>query len=146
MQLQVTGDTLLWRRGNGQFSESAQAQWLRSGFEIDASGAWSPGSGKQGRWRTVGSLRLDGNAVTGAMRQISPAGDQMYRQCSANIPVALAVAARTMAPPAPLPQLPHDPVRAQALGCIERMLDFVKAHPQSVAQPRSGFVPNIGVA
>jgi len=114
VQLQVTGDTLLWRRGNGQFSESAQAQWLRSGFEIDASGAWSPGSGKQGRWRTVGSLRLDGNAVTGAMRQISPAGDQMYRQCSANIPVALAVAARTMAPPAPLPQLPHDPVRAQA--------------------------------
>ena len=39
-----------------------------------------------------------------------------------------------------------EPTRAQALGCIERMLDFVKAHPQSVAQPRSGFVPNIGVA
>jgi quinolinate synthase len=36
--------------------------------------------------------------------------------------------------------------RSQALGCIERMLDFVKAHPASVAQPRSGFVPNIGVA
>jgi quinolinate synthase len=39
-----------------------------------------------------------------------------------------------------------EPIRAQALGCIERMLDFVKANPQSVAQPRSGFVPNIGVA
>ncbi|HMO47482.1 MAG TPA: quinolinate synthase NadA [Rubrivivax sp.] len=39
-----------------------------------------------------------------------------------------------------------EPVRGQALGCIERMLDFVKAHPDSVAQPRSGFVPNIGVA
>jgi hypothetical protein len=26
------------------------------------------------------------------------------------------------------------------------MLDFVKTHPDSVAQPRSGFVPNIGVA
>jgi quinolinate synthase len=39
-----------------------------------------------------------------------------------------------------------EPVRSQALGCIERMLDFVKAHPQSVAQPRRGFVPNIGVA
>jgi len=39
-----------------------------------------------------------------------------------------------------------EPVRSQALGCIERMLDFVKAHPQSVAQPRSGFVPNVGVA
>jgi quinolinate synthase len=39
-----------------------------------------------------------------------------------------------------------EPVRSQALGCIERMLDFVKAHPDSVAQPRSGFVPNIGVA
>jgi quinolinate synthase len=39
-----------------------------------------------------------------------------------------------------------EPIRSQALGCIERMLDFVKAHPQSVAQPRSGFVPNIGVA
>ena len=39
-----------------------------------------------------------------------------------------------------------EPIRSQALGCIERMLDFVKAHPQSVAQPRGGFVPNIGVA
>jgi quinolinate synthase len=39
-----------------------------------------------------------------------------------------------------------EPVRSQALGCIERMLDFVKAHPASVAQPRSGFVANIGVA
>jgi quinolinate synthase len=39
-----------------------------------------------------------------------------------------------------------EPIRSQALGCIERMLDFVKANPQSVAQPRSGFVPNIGVA
>ena len=33
-----------------------------------------------------------------------------------------------------------------ALGCIERMLDFVKANPASLAQPQSGFVPNIGVA
>ena len=39
-----------------------------------------------------------------------------------------------------------EPTRAQALGCIERMLDFVKAHPGSIAQPRSGFVPIIGVA
>ena len=39
-----------------------------------------------------------------------------------------------------------EPVRSQALGCIERMLDFVKANPGSIAQPRSGFVPNIGSA
>jgi len=39
-----------------------------------------------------------------------------------------------------------EPIRRRALGCIERMLDFVKAHPDSIAQPRSGFVPNIGVA
>jgi quinolinate synthase len=39
-----------------------------------------------------------------------------------------------------------EPVRSRALGCIERMLDFVKAHPDALAQPRSGFVPNIGVA
>jgi quinolinate synthase len=39
-----------------------------------------------------------------------------------------------------------EPVRGKALRCIERMLDFVKAHPQSIAQPRSGFVPNIGTA
>jgi quinolinate synthase len=37
-------------------------------------------------------------------------------------------------------------VRSRALGCIERMLDFVKRHPQAIAQPRQGFVPNIGVA
>jgi quinolinate synthase len=39
-----------------------------------------------------------------------------------------------------------EPVRCRALGCIERMLDFVKDHPHSIAQPRAGFVPNIGVA
>jgi len=39
-----------------------------------------------------------------------------------------------------------EPIRSRALGCIERMLDFVKTHPDSIAQPRSGFVPNIGVA
>jgi len=39
-----------------------------------------------------------------------------------------------------------EPVRSQALGCIERMLEFVKTHPGSLAQPRSGFVPNVGVA
>ena len=39
-----------------------------------------------------------------------------------------------------------EPVRTRALGCIERMLDFVKRHPDSIAQPRQGFVPNIGAA
>jgi len=37
-----------------------------------------------------------------------------------------------------------EPVRGKALGCIERMLDFVKAHPQSVQTP--GLVKNIGAA
>ena len=41
-----------------------------------------------------------------------------------------------------------EPTRAQALGCIERMLDFVAAHPAAVAQPqaRSGFTRDIGSA
>ena len=39
-----------------------------------------------------------------------------------------------------------EPVRSQALGCIERMLDFVKAHPAALAQPVSGFVPDVGAA
>lgn len=37
-------------------------------------------------------------------------------------------------------------VRAKALGCIERMLDFVAANPQAVQKPVAGFVPNIGSA
>jgi len=37
-----------------------------------------------------------------------------------------------------------EPVRGRALGCIERMLDFVKAHPASIARP--GLVPHIGAA
>jgi quinolinate synthase len=36
-----------------------------------------------------------------------------------------------------------EPVRGQALGCIERMLDFVAAQP---APAVPGFVPNIGAA
>jgi len=39
-----------------------------------------------------------------------------------------------------------EPVRSQALGCIERMLDFVKAHPAAIQQPAQGFVPNVGAA
>ncbi len=37
-----------------------------------------------------------------------------------------------------------EPVRSQALGCIERMLDFVKRHPSSVARPQAGFVRGLG--
>jgi quinolinate synthase len=37
-------------------------------------------------------------------------------------------------------------VRRKALGCIERMLDFVAQHPQAVQRPAGGFVPNIGAA
>ena len=37
-----------------------------------------------------------------------------------------------------------EPTRSQALGCIERMLDFVKANPGSIQQP--GFVRHIGAA
>jgi quinolinate synthase len=40
-----------------------------------------------------------------------------------------------------------EPTRSQALGCIERMLAFVAAHPQAIAQPlRGGFVRNLGSA
>ena len=37
-----------------------------------------------------------------------------------------------------------EPVRAQALGCIERMLDFTARNPAALAQP--GLVPNVGAA
>ena len=45
-----------------------------------------------------------------------------------------------------------EPVRAEALGCIQRMLDFVAANPGSIAQPAKqmndapGLVPGIGAA
>ena len=37
-----------------------------------------------------------------------------------------------------------EPIRTQALGCIDRMLDFVRNNPSSVQKP--GFVKNIGAA
>ena len=37
-----------------------------------------------------------------------------------------------------------EPVRARAQGCIQRMLDFVAAHPAAVRQP--ALVPHIGAA
>ena len=37
-----------------------------------------------------------------------------------------------------------EPTRAQALGCIERMLDFVAKNPAAVATPRQGFVAHTG--
>ena len=39
-----------------------------------------------------------------------------------------------------------EPIRAQALGCIERMLDFVKANPQALTTPQRGFASGIGSA
>ncbi len=39
-----------------------------------------------------------------------------------------------------------EPVRGQALACIERMLDFVAKNPQSLQRPVRGFVPKIGAA
>jgi quinolinate synthase len=39
-----------------------------------------------------------------------------------------------------------EPVRSQAHGCIDRMLDFVARNPSALAQPQRGFVPNIGAA
>jgi quinolinate synthase len=39
-----------------------------------------------------------------------------------------------------------EPVRSQAAGCIERMLDFVAQHPASVQKPVQGFVPQVGAA
>jgi quinolinate synthase len=40
----------------------------------------------------------------------------------------------------------REDVRASAQSCIERMLDFVKANPQAIAQPQRGFVKDIGSA
>jgi quinolinate synthase len=39
-----------------------------------------------------------------------------------------------------------EPVRSQALGCIERMLEFVRQHPGAIQPGGQGFVPNVGVA
>lgn len=39
-----------------------------------------------------------------------------------------------------------EPVRSQALGCIDRMLAFVAAHPGALATPGRGLVRNIGAA
>ena len=43
-----------------------------------------------------------------------------------------------------------EPVRSQALGCIQRMLDFVAANPAAIKKPAqaatSGIVPGIGAA
>ena len=39
-----------------------------------------------------------------------------------------------------------EPTRARAQGCIERMLAFVAANPESVVLPAHGFVPHLGSA
>ena len=39
-----------------------------------------------------------------------------------------------------------EPVRTKALGCIERMLDFTKNHPELLARAQHGFIKNIGAA
>jgi quinolinate synthase len=47
-----------------------------------------------------------------------------------------------------------EPVRGEALGCIQRMLDFVAANPAAIARPAqdktngpaAGLVPGIGAA
>lgn len=40
----------------------------------------------------------------------------------------------------------EEPIRSQALVCIDRMLDFTKNHPDLLAKAQHGFVKNIGSA
>jgi len=40
--------------------------------------------------------------------------------------------------------LVQEPTRLRAVGCIERMLAFVAANPDSVVAPTHGFVPHLG--
>jgi len=40
----------------------------------------------------------------------------------------------------------EEPIRVKALGCIERMLDFTKNHPDLLSKATHGFVKNIGAA
>lgn len=40
----------------------------------------------------------------------------------------------------------EETIRTQALGCIERMLDFTTNHPDLLAKAQHGFVNNIGAA
>ncbi|CAM3839564.1 quinolinate synthase NadA [Polynucleobacter antarcticus] len=40
----------------------------------------------------------------------------------------------------------EEAIRNKALGCIDRMLDFTKNHPDLIAQAQHGFVKNIGAA
>ena len=40
----------------------------------------------------------------------------------------------------------EEPIRVKALGCIERMLDFTKNHPDLLSKAQHGFVKNIGAA
>lgn len=89
VELHVDGDAMSWLRGSKQFQESAQSLWRGNGFDVDASGAYTTAATRQGRWRTIGSLRLDGAQLSGALRQVSPAGDQVFRNCSASFAVAL---------------------------------------------------------
>jgi quinolinate synthase len=39
-----------------------------------------------------------------------------------------------------------EPTRLRALGCIDRMLGFVAANPESIVAPQHGFVPHLGSA
>lgn len=39
-----------------------------------------------------------------------------------------------------------EPIRSQAHGCIDRMLDFVAKNPSAIVKPAQGFVPNVGAA
>lgn len=40
----------------------------------------------------------------------------------------------------------EEPIRSQARGCIDRMLDFVARNPSAIVRPAQGLVPNIGAA
>jgi hypothetical protein len=93
VELHVDGESVSWLRGSTQFQESGQALWRSNGVDVDAAGAYAPGAGRQNRWRTTGSLRLNGATLSGAMRQTSPSGDQVFRNCSASFTVSLRPAA-----------------------------------------------------
>ncbi|MDO8262101.1 MAG: hypothetical protein Q7T21_02640, partial [Gallionella sp.] len=97
LKIEKNGQSIAWSRGDDKYHEEGQAKLADGSFNIDAVGSWKAGSGKNGSWRDIGTVRIEGGAFFGSTKLTSPDGTQTLRSCSVSVPVRF-IEAKQQAP------------------------------------------------
>ncbi len=107
IRITARGNTLAWLRSDARFNETGSGVLQAGRVSLTLDGGWNVGQKNTGHWRTVATLNLDGNKLTGPATLYSDKDNQRLRDCTVSVDVSASPAAvAQVAPPAsPVPPL-----------------------------------------